>query len=305
VSGRLPNLIAPGVGKAGTTSLFWYLSQHPDICPSDVKEPRYFAPIVFGEPPGPVADYARHFEACGDERYVMEASPQYFHGGPPMIEAITRTLGSPRVLVVLRDPVARVWSSYRFAKARLRLPAAATFEGYLSACEEVLAEQPPRTRENRPFWTLAGSFYVRYLRDWVDAFGEDLRVVFFEHLAENPQRQVRELCAWLDIDTEVVGSFDYAVENRTVMVRNRALQRVALALNREGGLRSQRWVKRPLRRLYYAVNRSRREGRMPPQIQHRLEETVRETNEELATELRRLGYERLPAWLAAPAGRQA
>ncbi len=37
---RLPNLITPGVGKAGTTSLFWYLSQHPEICPSGVKEPR-------------------------------------------------------------------------------------------------------------------------------------------------------------------------------------------------------------------------------------------------------------------------
>jgi hypothetical protein len=36
---RLPNLLLAGIGKAGTTSMFWHLSQHPDICPSRVKEP--------------------------------------------------------------------------------------------------------------------------------------------------------------------------------------------------------------------------------------------------------------------------
>ncbi len=36
----LPNLIIAGVGKAATTSLFAYLSAHPDICPARVKEGR-------------------------------------------------------------------------------------------------------------------------------------------------------------------------------------------------------------------------------------------------------------------------
>ena len=45
---RLPNLVIAGVPKAGTTSLFNYLAQHPDICPSDVKETRYFEPLRYG-----------------------------------------------------------------------------------------------------------------------------------------------------------------------------------------------------------------------------------------------------------------
>jgi hypothetical protein len=295
---RLPNLITPGVGKAGTTSLFWYLSQHPDVCPSGVKEPRYFAPIVLGEPLGPVEEYARHFTGCSNERYVMEASPQYFHGGKPMIAAIKEVLGDPRVIVVLRDPVARLWSSYRFAKSRLRLPAAESFEGYLAACERILEDRPRRTRENRPFWTLAGGLYVEYLRDWLEAFGDRLRVVFFEHLAADPRVEVAELCTWLDIDDRAVGGFDYAVENRTVMFRSGLLQRIALGLNSER-LRRQRWLKRPLRRMYYAVNRAPREERMAPEIRLRLEERYRQANRELAVELRRNGYQRLPAWVEA------
>jgi hypothetical protein len=296
---RLPNLITPGVGKAGTTSLFWYLSQHPDICPSAVKEPRYFAPIMLGESLGPLEDYVRHFTGCGDQRYVLEASPQYFHGGKPMIEAIREVLGEPRVIVVFRDPVDRLWSSYRFAKTRLRLPSTETFERYLAACERIRSERPPRTRENRPFWTLAGGFYVEYLGDWLEAFDDRLRVVFAEHVAENPQQEVAELCRWLDIDDRVVARFDYAVENRTVMFRSRVLQRLALAFNSERLLRQQRWLKRPLRRIYYALNRAPQEERMDPEIRRRLEDTYAKANRELATELRRRGYEQLPAWVEA------
>ena len=42
----LPNFFVLGAAKSGTTSLYLYLKQHPQIYMSPVKEPRYFA---FGE----------------------------------------------------------------------------------------------------------------------------------------------------------------------------------------------------------------------------------------------------------------
>jgi hypothetical protein len=128
----LPNLVIAGVGKAGTTSLFWYLSQHPDICASDEKEIRYFAGLTEGgtELP-PVETYERHFRHCRGERYAMEASPQYFHGGAPVIQAMRRLLGRPRVVISLRDPVERLWSQFRFTKSRLGpVPETLSFEAY-------------------------------------------------------------------------------------------------------------------------------------------------------------------------------
>ena len=122
VSSRLPNLVIAGVGKAGTTSMFHYLSQHSDICASTVKEPRYFR--VDGEQgrPDPLESYARLFTHCGAERYVMEASPQYFKGGSRTIDLIRTTLKDPRVILMFRDPVQRMWSEYRFKKSRLSIP---------------------------------------------------------------------------------------------------------------------------------------------------------------------------------------
>ena len=56
---RLPNLVIVGVGKAGTTSLFHYLRQHPDICGSDIKELRFLNPLRRGEPLAPLARFLR------------------------------------------------------------------------------------------------------------------------------------------------------------------------------------------------------------------------------------------------------
>lgn len=40
--GRLPNLVIIGAAKCGTTSLHYYLSLHPEIFMSEIKEPRFF-----------------------------------------------------------------------------------------------------------------------------------------------------------------------------------------------------------------------------------------------------------------------
>jgi len=40
---RLPNFFIVGAPKAGTTSLYYYLDQHPQVYRSAIKEPHFFA----------------------------------------------------------------------------------------------------------------------------------------------------------------------------------------------------------------------------------------------------------------------
>ncbi len=297
--GRLPNLIVAGVGKAGTTSLFWYLSQHREVCASKAKEIRYFTSLTEGDGSlPPVEEYANHFRHCGGGRYRLEASPQYFHGGRPIIDAMRELLGSPRVIVMFRDPVDRLWSTYRFMRSRMsKLPAGMTFERYVAACREVRDRREPLSSDNRLYWTIQGGFYAEYLGEWVEAFGDGLRVVFFEHLVVQPEMVVRDLCRWLGIDDGAAAGFTYSVENRTVQYRSKLLQRVALAANSERLLGGRRRLKDPLRRLYYALNRSPQDGRMSAEARRELEELFAPGNAALAEELRRLGYRDLPEWL--------
>lgn len=294
----LPNLVIPGVGKAGTTSLHWYLSQHQDICAATVKEVRYFRPLVEGRGPlPPVSEYAAHYAHCSGERYRLDASPQYFHGGRPVTDAIQALLGEPKVIVMLRDPVSRLWSLYRFMRARLAdLPNDMTFDGYIDRCLEVRDRGEAVSAANRRYFAIQGSFYAEYVDPWVDAFGSDLRITFFERLVESPEREFIEVCEWLGLDADPA-TISFSVENQTVPVRSAMLQRIALAANSERVLRNRRRLKMPLRKLYYAMNRQGSAERMLPATRQRLEEIFAPGNAALAELVRSLGYRDLPQWL--------
>jgi hypothetical protein len=298
--GALPNLIIAGVGKAGTTSLFWYLSQLPDVCPSDVKEIQYFTPLSEGDGRlAPLAEYARHFRASRGERYRLEASPQYFHGGRVIVDAMRAALDRPRVIVMFRDPIDRLWSQFRFMRSRLAsLPDGMTFESYVAACRNVRDRREPFSQENRLYWTIQGGFYVEYLDPWVEGFGDDLRVVCFEPMAADPPRVTGDVAAWLGLDPAGAGDVTYSVENRTIQFRSRFLQQAALAANTEGRLGNRRRLKEPLRRLYYRVNRKPEAERMAPDTRRELEALFAPGNAALAERMRALGYTDLPGWLA-------
>ncbi len=295
---KLPNLLIAGVGKAGTTSLFWYLSQHPEICASSMKEPRYFWDPWKGEAEqAPLEGYARCFDHCGSERYIMEGSPSYFRGGSRAIGSIKETLGDTRVILMLRDPVERMWSQYRAMKSKLSLPKHVTFDEYVTSCLQVWHEHQPRTPENKPYYLLAGGFYIDYVPLWLDAFGERCRIWFFEDLVADTRGLVADICAWLDIDEQVVDSFRLSVENRSIIYRSGTLQRLALKANSDRLLRNRRRLKVPLRRMYYAVNRAPNQERMSVETRSLLQETFAESNVALSLELTRRGYQHLPSWL--------
>jgi Sulfotransferase family len=297
---RLPNLIIAGVGKAGTTSLFSYLAQHPDICASRIKEANYFTPLRHGEELEPLETYAAHFSHCGRERYVMEATPVYFYGGRPLISALKNTLPDARVIVTLRDPSPRLWSYFRFMKTRLKIEREVSLDEYLELALQLRRRGMDRRREHNAYWAFSSGFYSDYISDWFEAFGSAFRVVFFEDLVENPRSVVTLLCDWLGIDQEPAEGFDYSPENRTVLYRSRTFQRMALAVNNraEGLLRSHPGVKGPLRRLYYFFNRGHddRAG-FGPDARQRLDAIYSASNEKLAAQLTAQGYAELPSWL--------
>jgi len=295
----LPNLIIAGVGKAGTTSLFWYLSQLPDVAASDVKEIQYFTPLSEGDGVlAPLSEYARHFRDAHGERYRLEASPQYFHGGQVIVDAMRTTLGQPRVIVMLRDPAARLWSQFRFMKSRLAdLPEGMTFEDYVAACRRVHDRAEPFSQDNRLYWAIEGGFYLNYLDPWVDGFGGDLRVGFFEQMAALPEQVTRDMSLWLGLDPAEAAGVNYSVENRTIQYRSKVLQRVALAANKEGALGGRRRLKEPLRRVYYRLNRKPEAETMSQDTRAELHALFAPGNAALATRLRKLGYHELPDWL--------
>jgi hypothetical protein len=296
---RLPNFVIAGVGGAGTTSLFSYLAQHPDICASSIKEVKYFSPLRYGEPLPPLETYARYFRHCGDERYVMEATPGYFYGGEPLASAMKERLPDAHVLVVLRDPSARLWSSFNYVKMRLKIDKDRTFDDYIETSRDLRSRGMDQLRQFRTYSALSGGFYVEYISPWFETFGPAFRVVFFEDLAADPRRVVEGICEWLEIPAEPAAGIDYAVQNRTVLYKNERVQRLALAANDRGErfLRRHPLLKAGLRRIYYRFNRDDESARLDPAARRGVNAIYAASNAALAAELAARGYTELPAWL--------
>jgi len=293
---RLPNLLIAGVTKAGTTSLFNYLAAHPDVCPSSVKEPGYFSVDRRPGPLPPLASYAELVSGCADAPYRMEATPHYWMGGAPVIAAIKDTLDHPRVIILLRDPVARLWSLFTFYKSRGILDLAEPFEARIEIWEQEHRAYEAKARE-RPS-ALTSSMYVRYLSPWFDAFGEDLRIDFSERLSARPSETVSELYAWLGIDPTLASEQSFERHNPTVMPRNQSLAQGARALARRTNyaFRNYPAVRALLRSGYHRLNSKEQAESMSEQERARLQRWFVEPNRELGALLACQGYEDLPEW---------
>jgi Sulfotransferase domain len=105
---RLPDLLVIGAQRCGTSTLYRHLGRHPDVAPSLRKEVEYFSRRYGrGE-----RWYRAHFAlAVGRPRLVFEATPDYlFH--PLAAERAAAVVPEARLVVMLREPVARAWSHY-------------------------------------------------------------------------------------------------------------------------------------------------------------------------------------------------
>ena len=84
-----------------------------------MKEASYFAPLRFGPAPlAAIESYRELFAHSDGEPWLMEATPAYFYGGARLIDAMQAILDEPRIVVLLREPVERLWSEYRYLRSR-------------------------------------------------------------------------------------------------------------------------------------------------------------------------------------------
>lgn len=119
---KLPNFIIIGAGKFGTTSLHYYLQQHPNIYMSPIKETNFFAYaansndqfLSFNDSIFPVKDiatYKKLFNGAKNEAARGECSPMYlWHLIAP--KNIKSYIPEAKLICVLRNPVERSYSAY-------------------------------------------------------------------------------------------------------------------------------------------------------------------------------------------------
>jgi hypothetical protein len=299
---HLPNLLIGGVHKAGTTSLHTYLSMHPSVCGSLIKELAFLLPARYNQEVPNDETYSSHFKNYKGEKYILETTPSYLYGGLPLIETIKNRLGdNVKVIMILREPADRFVSFYRHCLTKLEIPADTTLEKFISSSTPVDAGVRTTDESDHINEGLVEGNYAAYLPLWMEHFGDRLLIVFFDELSKDTPGTMKRICNWLDIDYSVYKPGDFTIENRTVDYRLGFIHRFALWVNHhtETFWRKNIKLKRALRSVYYGFN-EKKKGQselISDKALKDLEAIYKNPNQQLKELLKNQKNINLPYWL--------
>ena len=260
---KLPNTIIAGTNKAGTTSLFRYLADHPHVCGSRVKETCFF----MGAEPRDLTAYSGLFSHCGQEARVrIEATPGYLVGGRVTAKAIHDAIPDVKLIFLLREPVARLMSLFRRNQSRAseELDGLNVDEFVTMGLESSTKPLESLDAQAREVWLhLRAGCYADLLKEYLELFPpEQILLVFYDDLAEDPGIVLKSVCKFLDLDYGHYDGFAYSVENKTRSYRSRSLHRMVFHLNRwvEPVFNRYPSLRRSVRALYNWLNEQPDEG---------------------------------------------
>lgn len=179
----LPNLIGCGAGKSGTTSLYYYLSEHPDIFMALAKEVHFFSQNFDRG----VAWYERQFIGAGDTAVVGEFSTSYMVDDKAP-ERMAEIVPDARLLFIFRDPAERAYSNYWSSMNVGTQEADRDFS-------EVIRAQSGYDRYIVP------GFYFQHLSRFLNYYPRNrIHIMFSHELRRNPEKVMSNCYDFLGVD---------------------------------------------------------------------------------------------------------
>ena len=303
----LPNFFIIGAAKSGTTSLYHYLKDHPQIFMPQMKEPEYFsflgqkidrkdirmAPGIFAI--SDAAEYEALFKGANGKPAVGEASPSYIYV-PEVAARIKERVPDAKFIAILRDPAERAYSHFNMRKNKTNTHESITDFG------EALKAEDDRVRQG---WACGWhykrrGFYYEQLKRYYDLFRKDrILVLMYEDLISNPADVLRRIYKFLSVDENYLPSFE--VHNKgtyNAVVKNPLIHKFLAGDNWVKSLLKpfmKRDMRKRLKKSLIALNMEEgdEEGTLDPALRKQLVEEYREDILKLQTLIGR----DLSAWL--------
>ena len=212
----LPNFLIIGSAKAGTSSTFNYLIQHPQIYGPDKKEPCYFAfkdnrPDFQG--PGDevlnesvitnYSDYLSLFDGVTNETAIGEASVVYLQNNEAP-HRIRELIPDVKLIAILRNPVDRAISAFSHLKRD-------GFETSPSMGDALVLEPERKANNWQHLWLYSEmGLYAEALERYYALFpAENIAVYTYDQLKEDPLGLIRHMYAFLGVDNSFIPNMSY------------------------------------------------------------------------------------------------
>jgi hypothetical protein len=214
-------LIIGGAPKAGTTSLYKWLVDHPDVCASTLKETRFFLDENYPLPSavrfdgGNLEEYGSFFNQRGNDGHFLrlDSTPDYLYSENALL--IAQLLPNSKIVFILRDPVERMVSWFNYARQRGMIDMQMSFDEYAhkQIGRIITPETPMHMR------ALEQGKYEKYLPNFQRVFGDRLLVIHFNEIKHNPRALMQKICLFTGLNFEVYYDYKFNAENVTRATR--------------------------------------------------------------------------------------
>ena len=207
----LPDFVIIGAQKAGTTSLYNFITHHPSIAPAHQKELHYFSiQYNFGElwyRSNFPTNLSRHYKKTKQKLLSGEASPTY-HFYPMVPFRMKDILPDVKLIMILRNPVDRAYSQYHDS-VRMNLETL-SFEKAIEMEEERCAGERERMirdpcfvpKHYRCHSYLARGIYAAQLEDWFKYYGrEQFLILTTDDFHKNLQQTMDQVFDFLAVSS--------------------------------------------------------------------------------------------------------
>lgn len=220
-----PFLVIPGMIKSGTTSLAHYLASHPQICAPDPIEPYYFMPLDM--PPrstlrdrrDDLADFLATFRGYRPGQIRLDDSTGYVRA-PETAVRIKEVLPNAKILIILRDPIARLQSYHDMATLFRWLPARQSFDEYVAEVQR-LRDEGVEDASAHYIQAIGEGLYAETLPPWLEAFGHDnVLVICFEDMKSDPRRTLQQVAKFAGIDPGFYEDYEFVNVNPSRQVKS-------------------------------------------------------------------------------------
>lgn len=221
-----PDFFIVGAFKSGTTALYEYLRQHPDVFLPFLKEPHFFGEDLthhYGRMN--LDEYLALFRGARQGQQVGEASTWYLYSTSAARE-IAEFTPDAKIIVLLRNPIDVMYAQH----SQLRFRADETLTDFDRALEAESARRrgvglpPPPVRPETLFYRRSVHF-ADQLERYFDVFGrERVHVALFDDLVADTPAVYHGVVEFLGIDSTFRPNFIAYNENKRV--RYGAIQRL-------------------------------------------------------------------------------
>lgn len=202
-----PSFIVIGAEKSGTTSLYRYLHQHPDIYMPEVKQLNHFIhhPKKRSLFQGPDVTYKGAIQSRDDYFHSFASIPEGLIAGElthiylyaeESPELIHEALGNVKIIAIIRNPVDRAFAQYVFHKKLNIEP--------LSSFEEVIEIEPARIRAgwDPVYHYINRGFYGAQLERYYQQFpAASIRVYKFESFFSDLAASLSNIYEFIGVDS--------------------------------------------------------------------------------------------------------